>query len=373
MDMRRRLVGLVTGIALFAVLGLLVLNGPAAAAPGDPGSSYFAFINGGNEVPPTASDVTGTASFRLREDGSSLEYTLAIYSINNLTMGHIHLGRPGANGPIVLSLIPKQTAMGQQNVIVTGVATADMLEGPLKGQPLSALTSQMAANAYVNFHTTAFPGGEFRGNIISSDANRLGTQPAVSTQVLIAPAGPTVQPFGPANDIPPVSIPFVPNSAFVPATAAAPAVAPAATGAAGAVINAGGVTGIPGAGVAGTQAPGRGPNATGDTGNPGVAPGQPGNQSATNTGGSVSSGAPNGGGAASGAPLTGGSGSSNSNPGGGGAGTTGVGPNTGSTNIGAGQGFPAGGPTGANTGSATGNMGNGAGTIGNTGSTAPRP
>ena len=222
MDMRRRLVGLVTGVVMFAVLGLLVLNGPAAAAPGDPGSSFFAYIDGNNEVPPTATDVTGTASFRVREDGSALEYSILVYNISNVTMGHIHLGRPGQAGPIVLTLIPMQAPnSGLQSIVITGAATAAQLEGPLKGQPLSALTSQMASNAYVNFHTSNgsatpgignYPAGEARGNITSSDANRLGTQPAVPTQVNIAPAGPTVQPFGPANNIPAVAIPLVPSS-----------------------------------------------------------------------------------------------------------------------------------------------------------------
>ena len=357
--MRRRLVGLVTGVVMFAVLGLLVLNGPASAAPGDGGTSFFAYVNGQQEVPPTVTDVTGTASFRVREDGQALEYTLAIYGIQNVTMGHIHLGSVGVAGPIVLTLIPMQKAStGLQNITMSGSATAAQLEGPLKGQPLSALTSQMAFNTYVNFHTSNgsatpgegnYPGGEVRGNIMSSDAARVGTQPALPAAVNVAPAGPTVQPFGPANNVAPIGVPFTPNSAFAPAATAV--VAPAATG---------GVTGQPAAPATGTQPLGGGPLTPSNTGLPGVPNGQPGAQGGNS---SIQSGAPNGGGAASGAPLTGGSGSTNTNPGAGGSGTTGTGPNTGNTNIGAGQGFPAGGPTGANTGSITGNPGNGAGTI----------
>lgn len=323
MIMRKRLVSLATGLALFSILGIVILNGPVAAAPGDAGSNYFAYLIGSNEVPPTASMSDGMATFHVNYDGT-LSYTVTAYNVPNVVMGHIHIGAPGTTGPVVLPLLPVgKPANGATTISLTGTATAADLVGPLKGQPLSALISQLASNAYINIHTSDgtktigpgnYPDGEIRGNIISSDAIRLNVQPGSPVNVTL-PTG--VVPFtsaGPAQ----ISVPQIP---IVVSSANNPS-----------------------GGSSSVNVPGNQTNA------------QSGNAQ-TAAGGSTM-------GAASGAPTTGGSGASNTQPGNtpGFSGTgTSTGSSSGSTNLGAG-GASGGIPTG-NSGSIPTGGGSGSGTV----------
>ena len=121
----------------------------------------------------------GEAVFKLNADGTELSYRVIASNIDNVVQSHIHLAPAGVNGPIVLflyGLVP--SGGGSQNgVLNTGTATAANLIGPLTGQPLSALVTNLrSGGAYVNVHTNDgvsptntgcgdFPGGEIRGQI----------------------------------------------------------------------------------------------------------------------------------------------------------------------------------------------------------------
>jgi len=191
---------------LLALVGLAVLWSPGGAATlaAGPGASYAAPLSGGEEVPPRTTPASGQATFQVSADGQSLTYSVTVQNIANVTMGHIHLGAKGANGEIVLPLVPMAPPTGgpKSGVIGQGTATAAQLVGPLQGQPLAALVAQLdAGNAYVNIHTgggttpaTLQPGdlppGELRGQIALTTAPVAGatatraagaTAPAVAT------------------------------------------------------------------------------------------------------------------------------------------------------------------------------------------------
>ncbi|OGD44427.1 CHRD domain protein [Candidatus Bathyarchaeota archaeon RBG_16_57_9] len=126
---------------------------------------------GGQEVPPAATLAQGQAVFQLSKDGTMLHYTLIASNIENILQSHIHLAPAGVNGPVVVWLYPSSPPAvlipGRfSGVLAEGTITADDLVGPLAGQPLSSLIDEITAgNAYVNVHTSQYPGGEIRGQI----------------------------------------------------------------------------------------------------------------------------------------------------------------------------------------------------------------
>jgi CHRD domain-containing protein len=172
--MRARMVGLVF------VLGLVAVGVAVAGA----NRNWSTHASGAFEVPTRDTNAQAQAIFHLSKDGNALEYKLIAANIDNVFMAHIHINRPGVNGPIAVWLypstatVPGPTGAGRiDGVIAEGTITAANLVGPLLGQPLAALVTALNdGNAYVNLHTSDgvapadtgagdFPGGEVRGDI----------------------------------------------------------------------------------------------------------------------------------------------------------------------------------------------------------------
>jgi hypothetical protein len=157
-----------TRVVLLAfVLGLVAIGMAAAGLNG----RWNTHATGDDEVPPNASHAQAQANLKLSGDGASLSYKLNVGNIENVTQAHIHMAAAGANGPIVAWLYPSgppsRLIPGRSGgTLGEGTITAANLVGPLTGQPLSALVGAIdVGNAYVNVHTSQFPGGEVRGNI----------------------------------------------------------------------------------------------------------------------------------------------------------------------------------------------------------------
>lgn len=149
------------------VIALTVVGTAIAAG----GGNYVASLKGRDEVPPVDTRAQGQAIFHLSDDGTELHYKLIATNIVDILQAHIHVGMPGANGPVVLFLYPEAPpAMlipgRHTGVLSEGIATAADLRGPLAGASLEALVDAIeSGNAYVNVHTVQNPGGEIRGPV----------------------------------------------------------------------------------------------------------------------------------------------------------------------------------------------------------------
>ena len=113
-------------------------------------------LNGTEEVPPVQTEATGVAEITPGLD--SIAYSINATNIEGVTAGHVHLGAPGENGPIVVTLFKYDTPMNE--VSENGTITADKLEGPYAGKQISEIPE---TPLYVNIHTEQNPNGEIRG------------------------------------------------------------------------------------------------------------------------------------------------------------------------------------------------------------------
>jgi hypothetical protein len=130
--------------------------------------TFHANLNGAQETPPNASPGTGAATLT----ADTVAQTLAVSEnfsglLGTTVMGHLHFGAFGVAGPVIIpfttfpvgvtsgSFSGSFTAADLINQAMSGISTFGQLLGALE-----------ASNTYVNVHTTAFPGGEIRGQVI---------------------------------------------------------------------------------------------------------------------------------------------------------------------------------------------------------------
>lgn len=182
---RRRMYGqlmwsLLTVIVCAGSLALLSCGGDD-----DDTERRSANLTGAQEVPPTPSSATGTATLNFNEEKTQINFTLTISTdLPNIREAHIHIAPTGVNGPIVLDFCTTNLVNPPANVplpptcptapfTLTGSLTAANLR-PITpaiqaagvNSFADAVTQILNGNAYANVHTTAFPGGEIRGQIV---------------------------------------------------------------------------------------------------------------------------------------------------------------------------------------------------------------
>ena len=124
-------------------------------------------LSGNEEVPPVQTDAKGSAEFTAPHF-DNIGYFVNVSNIDKVTMAHIHSGKIGENGPIVVTLFKTETPSTEpiNGNLVSGNITNAKLEGPMAGKTLIDLTKSMElGETYVNVHTEEHPNGEIRGQI----------------------------------------------------------------------------------------------------------------------------------------------------------------------------------------------------------------
>jgi hypothetical protein len=160
------------------VLAMLVIASVVYASPAAASQAFGARLIGAEEVPPRATDATGTATFQLSEDGTALSYTVSVSNIENVFAAHIHCGAKRVNGPVGVTLFTGPVGGGAvSGTLAKGTITAPDPGNGCGWADLAAVVAAMnTGNTYVNVHTNDgvaptntgpgdFPGGEIRGQI----------------------------------------------------------------------------------------------------------------------------------------------------------------------------------------------------------------
>lgn len=155
-------------------LALLSLAGCGGSAGGDdttgPAAERFtATLAGSSVVPATASTSSGTITFEARD--STLSYSLSVANMTGITQAHLHNAAAGANGATLVWLLPVNGNAAQvPSVTLDGVISiGDIAPGWVRGTPRLAMDSvkalMRAGRLYVDVHSSAFGGGEVRGQV----------------------------------------------------------------------------------------------------------------------------------------------------------------------------------------------------------------
>ena len=113
-----------------------------------------------NETTGSTSTAKGRTLIKVGNDGT-IEFKTRINNRDNETFvaGHVHQAPVGVAGPVVVPLFVAPTPpTSARHIKQRGVAT------PNAGTTGAALCQNRSAY-YVNYHTTAFPGGAIRGQL----------------------------------------------------------------------------------------------------------------------------------------------------------------------------------------------------------------
>ncbi|HSA73530.1 MAG TPA: CHRD domain-containing protein [Nitrososphaeraceae archaeon] len=157
---------LVIASVLVLISTIIMTNMPNVFATTD---VFTATLSGDKEVPPLDTNAKGTAGFS-QPHLNNMSFGIQVYGMEKVTGAHIHLGKEGTNGPVVVTLFKAQNETGTgplNGQLVGGSITNDMLEGPLAGKAVETdlVKAIQSGEAYVNVHTTDNPNGAIRGQI----------------------------------------------------------------------------------------------------------------------------------------------------------------------------------------------------------------
>jgi len=150
-----------------AAMAAALLMG-AAAASAQTVVVATATLGAGEETPILLSGAAGTAEVAIDTTAKEFAITLRIFNIpTTTTAGHIHVGPKGIAGPVVLDF---PAIAGRLGDFVTTFRVGEAAFRANAAIGINSIDDVIQAvangNAYVNIHTTTFPGGEIRGQLV---------------------------------------------------------------------------------------------------------------------------------------------------------------------------------------------------------------
>jgi CHRD domain len=154
--------------SILSALLLAAVPGLITFAFGEP---FTALMSGKQEVPPIDATAVGKTIFRTKSNDTWIDYKANITGLSDATAAHIHMGKVGANGDVIVDLLTdKKKNPTKLGMAIRGNITESSLTGPMQGKTLTDLISAMNnGDTYVNVHTQAHPDGEIRGQIQPGD------------------------------------------------------------------------------------------------------------------------------------------------------------------------------------------------------------
>jgi hypothetical protein len=166
-----------TVVILAAISSTLLLGTISTSSTNVFAAKFSATLSGNNEVPPVDTKATGAATYRTAANETVIKYKVNITGFSDATGAHIHMGKAGANGDVIVDLLKDSkknpTKLG---MAIRGNITDSDLTGPMQGKTLSDLISAInSGDTYTNVHTPGHPDGEIRGQIESGSGNAVSS------------------------------------------------------------------------------------------------------------------------------------------------------------------------------------------------------
>lgn len=153
--------------------------------------------SGAFETPPLPGAGVAWGSCTLNRVSNEMACSVRVHNIVDLRAGHIHVGGPGAAGPVIIT-IPNLPLSVSDDFALSWVwterdVTVNVQAGVNKMADLIEACS--SGNCYLNFHTAANPGGAIRINLCPQGPAPGSGQGPAQGGPLLAPRGRGANPF----------------------------------------------------------------------------------------------------------------------------------------------------------------------------------
>lgn len=176
--------GILVALGALLFVGISTAHGQAVARrETNPsmvnGTVFTTLLSGVEEVPANTSTMSGRAHFveSYSRTGSEMHYQLIVHDGKDITGAHLHCGPRGVNGPVIINLLKEESKTFVHGELASGVIEQnDILAAGATCTPnirtVAHLTQAMReGKVYVNVHTTQYPGGEIRGQVLTQMQN----------------------------------------------------------------------------------------------------------------------------------------------------------------------------------------------------------
>jgi len=134
--------------------------------PPEEETEFMASLTGNAERPdPVTTTATGTASISIDESAQTIDFTITVANMTDITDAHIHIGGVNEAGPPVVDLLVIALVPGPVNgELSAGVVAATDIFG---GETFATLIEKIRDGmAYINVHTITNTSGEIRGQLV---------------------------------------------------------------------------------------------------------------------------------------------------------------------------------------------------------------
>lgn len=144
-----------TAYTLIGAIAIALCPKDASAAHLRAHTLFSAKMNGAQQVPVNASMALGVAGLTLNPTRDTLCVNVGWNGLTSALTGlHIHEGAPGANGPVLVDLMPFVSGDRAMGTITGAALTPELIAMHLGGE------------LYINLHTENNPNGEIRGQVL---------------------------------------------------------------------------------------------------------------------------------------------------------------------------------------------------------------
>ncbi len=151
--------------------------GALAATPASASQLFKGSLSGAQENPAVPTSASGSGSVLLSDDMNSITVNLSWMGLSAPAVAaHIHCCVPvGVNGPVAIGFMPSSSTSGSlsstYDLTSLGTYTSAFVDangGTLESTRSAFLAGLMSGNSYLNIHSSNYPGGEIRGQVVSA-------------------------------------------------------------------------------------------------------------------------------------------------------------------------------------------------------------